>query len=89
MKLRPLQDRIVVKRIAADEKSPGGILIPDSAKGKSIEGEVLAVGAGVKIGVEVGEHVVFGPHAGTEINVEGVALLVLKEADVFGVAEAG
>ncbi|PAY10488.1 co-chaperone GroES [Bradyrhizobium sp. UFLA03-84] len=92
---RPLQDRVLVRRIEAEEKTPGGIIIPDTAKEKPVEGEVLAVGAGtrdqngriVPLDVKVGDRVLFGQWAGTDIMVDGEDRLILKEADVLGVIE--
>ncbi|WP_050626089.1 co-chaperone GroES [Bradyrhizobium viridifuturi] len=92
---RPLQDRVLVRRIEAEEKTPGGIIIPDIAKEKPVEGEVLAVGAGtrdqngriVPLDVKVGDRVLFGQWAGTDIMVDGEDRLILKEADVLGVIE--
>ena len=90
---RPLHDRILVKRIEAEEKTPGGIIIPDTAKEKPIEGEVLAVGPGARdemgtvqpLDVRVGDRVLFGKWSGTEVIIEGEDRLIMKESDVFGV----
>ena len=92
---RPLQDRILVKRIEAEEKTPGGIIIPDTAKEKPIEGEVLAVGPGARdetgavqpLDLRVGDRVLFGKWAGTEVLIDGEDRLILKESDIFGVIE--
>ena len=92
---RPLHDRILVKRIEAEEKTPGGIIIPDTAKEKPIEGEVLAVGPGARdetgavrpLDVQVGDRVLFGKWSGTEVIIDGEDRLIMKEADVFGVIE--
>jgi chaperonin GroES len=92
---RPLHDRILVKRIEAEEKTAGGIIIPDTAKEKPIEGEVLAVGPGARdetgavrpLDVRVGDRVLFGKWSGTEVLIDGEDLLIMKEADVFGVIE--
>ena len=92
---RPLHDRILVKRIEAEEKTPGGIIIPDTAKEKPIEGEVLAVGPGARdetgtvqpLDVLVGDRVLFGKWSGTEVIIEGEDRLIMKESDVFGVIE--
>jgi chaperonin GroES len=92
---RPLHDRILVKRIEAEEKTPGGIIIPDTATEKPIEGEVLAVGPGARdetgavrpLDVQVGDRVLFGKWSGTEVIIEGEDRLIMKEADVFGVIE--
>ncbi len=96
MKFRPLHDRIVVRRIEAEEKSAGGIIIPDTAKEKPMEGEVIAVGPGgrdeagklVALDVKVGDRILFGKWSGTEIKLSGEELLIMKESDVLGVIEA-
>ena len=95
MKFRPLHDRIVVKRIDAEEKSAGGIIIPDTAKEKPSQGEVLAVGPGardesgklVALDVKVGDIVLFGKWSGTEVKLDGEDLLIMKESDVMGIIE--
>ena len=95
MKFRPLQDRIVVKRIDAEEKTSGGIIIPDTAKEKPSQGEVLAVGPGardesgklVALDVKVGDRILFGKWSGTEIKLDGEDLLIMKESDILGVLE--
>jgi chaperonin GroES len=95
MKFRPLHDRIVVKRIDAEEKTQGGIIIPDTAKEKPQEGEVLAVGPGardesgklVPLDVKVGDRILFGKWSGNEIKLDGEELLIMKESDVMGVLE--
>jgi chaperonin GroES len=92
---RPLHDRVLVKRIEAEEKTPGGIIIPDTAKEKPIEGEVLAVGPGARddtgavqpLDLRVGDRVLFGKWSGTEVIIEGEDRLIMKESDVFGVIE--
>ncbi len=92
-KFRPLHDRVVVKRIDADEKSKGGIIIPDTAKEKPSEGEVVAVGPGgrdeagklIPIGVKSGDRVLFGKWSGTEVKLDGEELLIMKESDIMGV----
>ena len=92
MKFRPLHDRVVVKRIEADEKSTGGIIIPDTAKEKPSEGEVIAVGPGgrdeagklIPIDVKVGDRVLFGKWSGTEVKIDGQELLIMKESDLMG-----
>jgi chaperonin GroES len=92
-KFRPLHDRLLVKRIAAEEKSKGGIIIPDSAKEKPIEGEVIAVGNGKVLDdgkvraleVKVGDRVLFGKYNGTEIKVEGTEHVILREDEILGV----
>ena len=94
-KFRPLHDRVVVKRIDAEEKTKGGIIIPDSAKEKPSQGEITAVGPGGRdesgkltpIGVKTGDRVLFGKWSGTEVIIEGEDRLIMKEADVFGVIE--
>ena len=95
MKFRPLHDRVVVKRIDAEEKTKGGIIIPDTAKEKPQEGEVLAVGPGgrdesgklVPLDLKVGDRILFGKWSGTEIKLDGEDLLIMKESDVMGVIE--
>jgi chaperonin GroES len=92
---RPLHDRVLVKRVEAEEKTPGGIIIPDTAKEKPVEGEVLAVGPGARdetgtvrpLDVKVGDHVLFGKWAGTEVIIDGQDRLILKETDILGVIE--
>ena len=94
-KFRPLHDRLIVKRGQADEKSKGGIIMPDSAKEKPIEGEVIAVGNGktldngtqVKLEVKPGNKVLFGKYSGTEIKVDGVEHVILREDEVLGILE--
>jgi chaperonin GroES len=95
MKFRPLHDRVVVRRIESDEKTKGGIIIPDTAKEKPQEGEVVAVGPGtrdeqgqvVALDVKTGDRVLFGKWSGTEIKVDGEDLLIMKESDILGVIE--
>jgi chaperonin GroES len=95
MKFRPLHDRVVVKRIDADEKSAGGIIIPDTAKEKPSQGEITAVGPGgrdeagklVPIDLKVGDHVLFGKWSGTEVKIEDAELLIMKESDIMGVLD--
>jgi chaperonin GroES len=95
MKLRPLYDRVIVKRFEEEEKSAGGIVIPDAAKEKPIRGEVIAVGEGKPqdngelrpLAVKVGDNVLFGKFAGTEIKLDGENLLVMNESDIMAVAE--
>ena len=95
MTFRPLHDRILVRRIEADEKTPGGIIIPDTAKEKPSEGEVIAVGPGarddagkiIELDVKVGDRILFGKWSGTEIQLDGEDLLIMKESDVMGVIE--
>jgi chaperonin GroES len=91
--IRPLNDRILVKRVAAEQKTKGGIIIPDSAKEKPVEGEVLAVGPGAvrddggrrELLVKKGDRVLFGKYDGTEVKLDGEDLLILRERDVLGV----
>ncbi len=93
MKFRPLHDRVLVKRIQNEERTAGGIIIPDTAKEKPIEGEVIAVGSGardqagniVALDVKVGDRVVFGKWSGNEIKVNGEDFVVMKESDIMGV----
>ena len=95
MKIRPLQDRIIIKRVKEEEKTKGGIIIPDTAKEKPIEGEVLAVGKGKvqedgtvrPLDVKVGDRVLFGKYSGTEVKIEGEESLIVREDDVLGVIE--
>ena len=95
MKIRPLQDRIIVKRIDEEETTKGGIIIPDSAKEKPQEGKVIAVGKGKiledgklqKLDVKKGDRVLFGKYSGTEITIEGEEHLIIREDDVLGVCE--
>ena len=93
MKFRPLYDRVVLTRIDADEKTAGGIIIPDTAKEKPQEGRVVAIGPGgrddsgklIPIDVKVGDRVLFGKWSGTEVKIDGVEYLIMKESDVMGV----
>ncbi len=95
MKIRPLQDRILVKRVDEEEKTSGGIIIPDTAKEKPQEGKVIAVGAGkiaedgklIPLEVKKGDRVLFSKYAGTEVNVEGTEHLIVREDDVLGILE--
>ena len=95
MKIRPLQDRIIVKRLEGEEKSKGGIIIPDTAKEKPQEGKVIAVGKGKvtedgklqPMDVKTGDRVLFSKYAGTEVNIEGEEHLIIREDDVLGVLE--
>src|SRR5918999_512687 len=94
-KFRPLHDRVVVRRIDAEEKTKGGIIIPDTAKEKPQEGEVVAVGPGardesgkvVALDVKAGDRVLFGKWSGTEVRIDGEDLLIMKESDIMGVIE--
>jgi len=95
MKFRPLHDRVVVRRIEAEEKTAGGIIIPDTAKEKPIEGEVIAVGPGarneqgqlVALDVKEGDRILFGKWSGTEVKIDGEELLIMKESDIMGIVE--
>jgi chaperonin GroES len=95
MKFRPLHDRVVVKRIEAEEKSAGGIIIPDTAKEKPSQGEVLSVGPGgrdesgklIPIDVKEGDRVLFGKWSGTEVKIDGEELLIMKESDIMGIID--
>ena len=97
MKFRPLHDRVVIKRIEAEEKTTGGIIIPDTAKEKPQEGEIVAVGPGgrdeagklIPIDVKAGDRILFGKWSGTEVKIDGEELLIMKESDVMGVIEEG
>ncbi len=95
MKFRPLHDRVVVKRLTAEEKTAGGIIIPDTAQEKPMQGEVIAVGPGgrdeagklIPIDLKVGDIVLFGKWSGTEVKIDGKDLLIMKESDIMGVLE--
>jgi chaperonin GroES len=95
MKFRPLHDRVVVRRIESDEKTAGGIIIPDTAKEKPQEGEIIGVGPGARdeagklipLDVKVGDRILFGKWSGTEVKLDGEDLLIMKESDVMGVVE--
>src|ERR687896_1215290 len=95
MKIRPLQDRIIVKRIAEEEKTKGGLIIPDTAKEKPQEGKVIAVGKGkvnddgkvTPLDVKVNDRVLFGKYAGSEINIDGEEHMIMREDDILGVIE--
>ena len=96
MSFRPLHDRILVRRVESEEKTKGGIIIPDTAKEKPLEGEVIAVGPGARnetgqiqsLDVRVGDRILFGKWSGTEIKINGEDLLIMKESDVMGIIEA-
>jgi chaperonin GroES len=96
MKFRPLHDRVVVRRVTAQEKTSGGIIIPDTAQEKPMEGEIIAVGAGarneqgqiVALEVKAGDRVLFGKWSGTEVKIDGEELLIMKESDLMGVVAA-
>ncbi|PBB42088.1 co-chaperone GroES [Mesorhizobium sp. WSM3866] len=95
MKFHPLHDRVLVRRVEAEEKTAGGIIIPDTAKEKPQEGEIIAVGSGardesgklISLDVKVGDRILFGKWSGTEIKLNGEDLLIMKESDVMGVVE--
>jgi chaperonin GroES len=95
MKFRPLHDRVVVRRVEEDTKTPGGIIIPDTAKEKPMQGEVIAVGPGardesgriVPLDLKKGDRVLFGKWSGTEVKIDGQELLIMKESDILGVIE--
>jgi chaperonin GroES len=95
MKIRPLQDRLIVKRVEEEEKTKGGIIIPDSAKEKPMEGKIIAVGKGKlledgkihPLDVKAGDRVLFGKYAGTEVKIDGEEHLIMREDDVLGVIE--
>ena len=95
MKFRPLHDRVLVRRIEQQEKTAGGIIIPDTAKEKPQEGEVIAAGAGLKneegkltpLDVKAGDRILFGKWSGTEVRVDGEDLLIMKESDILGIVE--
>ena len=97
MQFRPLHDRVVLKRIEADSKTTGGIIIPDTAKEKPSQGEIVAVGPGGRdeagkltpIDLKVGDVVLFGKWSGTEVKIDGQDLLIMKESDIMGVIEGG
>ena len=96
MKFRPLHDRVVVRRVDSEEKTKGGIIIPDTAKEKPMEGEVIAVGGGargddnkiVPLDVKAGDRILFGKWSGTEVKINGEDLLIMKESDIMGVIES-
>ena len=96
MKFRPLHDRVVVKRLESDTKTKGGIIIPDTAKEKPQEGEVIAAGPGardesgkiVALDVKAGDRILFGKWSGTEVKIEGEDFLIMKESDIMGIIEA-
>jgi chaperonin GroES len=95
MKFRPLHDRVVVRRLESEEKTKGGIIIPDNAKEKPSEGEIVAAGPGarddagkiVPLDVKKGDKVLFGKWSGTEVKIDGVELLIMKESDIMGIIE--
>ena len=95
MKFKPLHDRVLVRRIEEESKTAGGIIIPDTAKEKPMEGEVLAVGSGARdesgkicpLEVKVGDRIVFGKWSGTEVKIDGQEMLIMKESDILGIAQ--
>jgi chaperonin GroES len=95
MKFRPLHDRVVIRRLNAEEKTVGGIIIPDTAQEKPVEGEIVAVGPGarneqgqiVTIEVKAGDRILFGKWSGTEVKLDGEELLIMKESDIMGIIE--
>ena len=97
MNFRPLHDRVVVRRLNAEEKTSGGIIIPDTAQEKPMEGEVIAAGAGarneqgqiVALEVKAGDKILFGKWSGTEVKLDGQELLIMKESDIMGIIEGG
>jgi chaperonin GroES len=96
MKIKPLHDRVVVRRIEEEERTPGGVIIPDTAKEKPMQGEVLAVGQGtrddsgkrIEPDVKAGDTVLFGKWSGTEVKIDGEELLIMKESDIMGIVES-
>lgn len=96
MKIRPLQDRVIVKRLEEEEKTKGGIIIPDTAKEKPQEGKVIAVGKGkvtedgkiIPLDVKAGDRVLFGKYSGTEVKIEGEEHLIMREEDILGIIES-
>ncbi len=97
MQFRPLHDRVLVRRLEEDERTTGGIIIPDTAKEKPMQGEVLAVGPGARgedgklqaLDVKPGDRILFGKWSGTEVKMEGEELLIMKESDIMGIIEGG
>jgi chaperonin GroES len=95
MKIRPLQDRVIVKRLEEEEKTKGGIIIPDSAKEKPQEGKVIAIGKGkvtedgkvIPLDVKAGDRILFGKYSGTEVKIEGEEHLIMREEDILGIIE--
>ncbi len=96
MKFRPLHDRVLVRRLAEETRSPGGIIIPDTAKEKPMEGEIIAAGPGARgedgklhpLDVKAGDRVLFGKWSGTEVKIDGEELMIMKESDIMGVIDA-
>jgi chaperonin GroES len=95
MKVRPLQDRLIIRRVDEEEKTRGGLIIPDTAKERPLEGEVIAVGAGkrtedgtlIPLDVKQGDRVLFGKYAGTEIKIDGVEHLIMREDEILGIID--
>jgi chaperonin GroES len=95
MKFRPLQDRVLIRRIEQEDKTAGGIIIPDTAKEKPQEGEVIAVGSGVRgedgkvhpLDVKAGDRILFGKWSGSEVKIDGEDLIIMKESDILGIVE--
>jgi chaperonin GroES len=95
MKVRPLQDRLIIRRVDEEEKTKGGLIIPDTAKERPLEGEVIAVGAGkrtedgtlIPLDVKQGDRVLFGKYAGTEIKIDGVEHLIMREDEILGIVD--
>jgi chaperonin GroES len=97
MKIKPLHDRVVIRRIDEEERTPGGVIIPDTAKEKPMQGEVLAVGPGARdedgkriaMDVKIGDTVLFGKWSGTEVKLDGEEVVIMKESDIMGIIEQG
>ena len=97
MKFKPLQDRVLIRRLESEEKTAGGIIIPDTAKEKPMEGEAIAVGPGarndkgelVALGVKAGDRILFGKWSGSEVKIDGEELIIMKESDILGIIEGG
>ena len=97
MKFRPLHDRVLVRRLDSEEKTAGGIIIPDTAQEKPMEGEIVATGSGARgedgkvtpLDVKAGDRVLFGKWSGTEVSIDGEELVIMKESDVMGIIETG
>ncbi len=97
MKFRPLHDRVLVRRVESEEKTAGGIIIPDTAQEKPMEGEIIAVGSGTRsedgkltpLDVKAGDRILFGKWSGTEVAMDGEELLIMKESDVMGIIDSG
>ena len=97
MKFRPLHDRVLIRRVESEEKTAGGIIIPDTAKDKPMEGEVIAAGPGARgedgklqpMDLKAGDRVLFGKWSGTEVKLDGEELIIMKESDIMGVLDAG